>query len=92
MQLTFHPDKCGSVGGADSVGCDTDVLAVVRQGDLLDGQPRSRHRLGVADDRIQRRVGVNAAEWVPTPPRDVRDRPTPAGAVQLEPITFNEIH
>ena len=45
--LTFDPNKYGGVGGAERAGCDADVLAVVGQGDVFDGQSSSRLRYHV---------------------------------------------
>jgi len=90
--LTFDPNKYGGVGGAERAGCDADVLAVVRQGDVFDRQSSSRLRLHVADDRRRRQVRLDAAERVATPPCHVWCRPTPTGAFQLQTIAFYQVH
>jgi len=98
MRSTFDPDENGGVVGADGVGGDADVAAVVGQGDVLDAEPDCDATTGglggdVDDDarRRRRQVGLGAAGRVETSPRDVGTRPTPANAVQLQRVALHQV-
>ena len=93
MMVTFDADENGGVGGADGVGGDADVLVVVGQGHLVDGQsecPAGRP-VQLPDDGRRRQVRLDAGERVVTPPRHVRTRPAPADAVQLQRVAFHQV-